>query len=514
MDINENVAQFIITNSTAFNNLPARYSNKLYFLEDTSEIYRGNQLYTSSVIFYSGELPEEKAVQKIYINKDTFEGYCWDGSNWRKIISKYTIVNDITPSTPNDNIPSVEATRKLINSSISNLKFDKDHSTITYAYGSETFELPILNISTKGIFDPITNCIVFSNVLGETLFSIQMEKDNYPIDGYYDEDLQAIILTMRDTDEDGNHKEVVIPAADLVHIRLANIEGNLLKKYSDGYGVVVDISNKIDKVESGKDGRIMTAKTDGNANAINMYVGGSALTLIDIGDGRKQASSNLLATEQAVYDFVKSLSENIDQLASYTMVQSVDTENPSNTSFPSEVAIANILVSLNEQINKINSTLKTIDTSSNNINNQISQINASIVTLQHDVENLQSYANSVSDLMDRIQIAEDNISEISNQVQSNSGDITEHAQAIQNINTSITSILENLNSISEQHSSDKETTDKKISDMQNLITALNTQVQSIIETSNSTNELFSVRLSQLENSVSEINNSSKIEYYM
>ena len=60
-------------------------SDKLYYLSDTHEIYRGTENFTEAVILYSTE-PAVKAIGKLYINETTLEGRIWNGTTWKTVI--------------------------------------------------------------------------------------------------------------------------------------------------------------------------------------------------------------------------------------------------------------------------------------------------------------------------------------------------------------------------------------------------------------------------------------------
>lgn len=60
-------------------------SNKIFFLKDTNEIYKGTENYTANVIMYDTE-PTTKAIGKLYVNSNTHEGKIWDGSDWVTIL--------------------------------------------------------------------------------------------------------------------------------------------------------------------------------------------------------------------------------------------------------------------------------------------------------------------------------------------------------------------------------------------------------------------------------------------
>lgn len=75
--------------------------DKLYFLTDTGEIYRGKKLLSNSVQFYSNTLPENPAINCFYIKNDNFEISVYDGFNWtvlfHPIQSDIDILNTTKP---------------------------------------------------------------------------------------------------------------------------------------------------------------------------------------------------------------------------------------------------------------------------------------------------------------------------------------------------------------------------------------------------------------------------------
>ena len=66
-----------------YNNADAssKTSDKLFFLSDTHEIFRGTENFTESVIFYDEE-PTTKIAGKLYINQNTLVGRIWNGIDW------------------------------------------------------------------------------------------------------------------------------------------------------------------------------------------------------------------------------------------------------------------------------------------------------------------------------------------------------------------------------------------------------------------------------------------------
>lgn len=70
-------------------NLPSnRDANSFYLCTDTKELYFGETLYTEAVRFYTSDSqPAIKAQGVLYINSVTGDGYAWDGSAWKSVIT-------------------------------------------------------------------------------------------------------------------------------------------------------------------------------------------------------------------------------------------------------------------------------------------------------------------------------------------------------------------------------------------------------------------------------------------
>lgn len=87
--------------SKEFNEAPIslKTEDKIFFLIDTNEIYRGNQLYTKFVEFYENEIPENPVVNRMYIEKNTLEIRIWDGSNWLILIYPVQMNIDVLNTT-------------------------------------------------------------------------------------------------------------------------------------------------------------------------------------------------------------------------------------------------------------------------------------------------------------------------------------------------------------------------------------------------------------------------------
>lgn len=87
--------------SEEFNAAPAslKSKNKLFFLTDTLELYKGDKLYSKSVDFYENTIPTNPAINRLYIEKNTHEGRVWTGSEWIVVIQPIQLEVDVLNTT-------------------------------------------------------------------------------------------------------------------------------------------------------------------------------------------------------------------------------------------------------------------------------------------------------------------------------------------------------------------------------------------------------------------------------
>ena len=87
--------------SEVYNSTPEslKTNDKLFFLSDTGEIYKGKYLYSKSVEFYENEIPSNPAINRIYIEKNTLEGRIFDGNEWVIIAQPIQIYIDVLNTT-------------------------------------------------------------------------------------------------------------------------------------------------------------------------------------------------------------------------------------------------------------------------------------------------------------------------------------------------------------------------------------------------------------------------------
>ena len=87
MEFNDFASWYYISQEE-YNNIPDyKKTNRIFYIEDTGQIYRGTDLFTKSVILCK-EFPSTPGIEILYINSDTLEGKGYDGKKWITVINK------------------------------------------------------------------------------------------------------------------------------------------------------------------------------------------------------------------------------------------------------------------------------------------------------------------------------------------------------------------------------------------------------------------------------------------
>lgn len=316
--------------------------DKLFFLSDTKQIYRGKENFTESVILYT-ELPATPAVGKLYIDSTTLEGKMYNGTAWTTVIQP---VQAILTSTDTTKPVSGKAVADFVNQAIKDatgsdglvasvaLKSltkaaDSDlYETLTLGYtmadGTErtsTIELGYdlkLTPNTDEDGNVTTTKLNIVTDDGKTIGKgVDLDLERFVHSGKYDKETQTIILYF-DADE---KDKVEIPAKDLVDIytgdatnsisvsvsegnvitadaKKSAVDGNTLEIKPDGlYVPATNISGKMDKDANAEENNV--AVFDANGNAVDGGIALDALATDAEVDGIKSALQTNIAKKMA-----------------------------------------------------------------------------------------------------------------------------------------------------------------------------------------------------------------------
>lgn len=304
-------------------------AEKLFFLSDTHEIYRGTENFTESVVLYTTE-PTVKAVGKLYVDANTLEGKIWNGTAWTTVIQpvQAAIISGDTSKPVSskavedyvqDQISAVTGSDGLVAS----VGYVAESNSLTVAMADGSSDtIPMTNVAADLVYDAASGLLQVKNAAGTTIGTgINLDLERFVKSATFNAETSTIILTFND-DED----PIEIPVGDLVDTYTAKSSttiqmtvtgneftaeaivsadaGNQLKKTDKGlYVAAVDISGKVDKVSSATAGAVATLTADGGIADSKVTVGGATVS---------GASASVLATEAAVAAIRDALSNAIN----------------------------------------------------------------------------------------------------------------------------------------------------------------------------------------------------------
>ena len=303
----------------------AHSSDNLYFLSDTKEIYRGDDLFTQSVIMYTGDLPTTPAVGQLYINETTLEGKTYTGTAWKTVIKAVadTVTADGTNPVSGKAVAAyvTEALKTAAaeaQAAFKEVSYSKTTNKLTFiSNDGKTHEVEIDNLPVDLAFDKSgtdgTGLLQLKDKAGNVIGTgVNLDLERFVKSGEYSAETKKITLYF----DDKKTEKVEIDATALVDIytgkatttattavsagneisvdvKISNKAGNILKSDANGlYVDAVDQSAKMDKDTDAVAENLAKFDADGNAVDAGLKAGGAALA--------ETTNATTLATEKAV----------------------------------------------------------------------------------------------------------------------------------------------------------------------------------------------------------------------
>ena len=300
-------------------------ADNLYFLSDTKEIYRGDDLFTQSVIMYTGDLPTTPAVGQLYINETTLEGKTYTGTAWKTVIKAVsdTVTADGTNPVSGKAVAAyvtdaLKTAAAEAQAAFKEVSYSKTTNKLTFTSNDgNTHEVEIDNLPVDLAFDKSgtegTGKLQLKDKAGNVIGTgVDLDLERFVKSGEYDAATKKITLYFDDKKTD----KVEIDATALVDIytgkatttstttvsagneisvdvKISDKTGNILKSDANGlYVDAVDQSAKMDKDADAVAGNLAKFDADGNAVDAGLKAGGATLA--------ETTDATTLATEKAV----------------------------------------------------------------------------------------------------------------------------------------------------------------------------------------------------------------------
>ena len=308
-----------------YNAAATHSSDNQYFLSDTKEIYRGDDLFTQSVIMYTGELPTAPAVGQLYINETTLEGKTYTGTAWKTVIKAVadTVTADGTAPVSGKAVATyvtnaLKTAAAEAQAAFKEVTYSKTTNKLTFTSNDgKTHEVEIDNLPVDLAFDKSgtdgTGLLQLKDKAGNVIGTgVNLDLERFVKSGEYSAETKKITLYF----DDKKTEKVEIDATALVDIytgkatttattavsasneisvdvKISNKAGNILKSDANGlYVDAVDQSAKMDKDTDAVAENLAKFDADGNAVDAGLKAGGAALA--------ETTNATTLATEKAV----------------------------------------------------------------------------------------------------------------------------------------------------------------------------------------------------------------------
>ena len=303
-------------------------SDKLFFLSDTKEIYRGTERFTQACELYTTTPPTTPAVGRLYIESTTLEGRIYNGSDWQTVIRPVvaTLTTSDTQSPVSGKAVADYVATQLsgvstnVNNALNGASYAKANSTLTFTRnsGENPVTVKIDNMPVDLLYNDETGLLQLKDDTGAAIGAgINLDLERFVKSGEYDPDSKQITLYFDDEKQDS----VTIDATALVDIytgaatstatttvsptnqisvavKVSETAGNQLT--TDGSGLYVaapdlsGLNNKQDKDADAVENNIAKFDASGNTVDSGLKAGGATLA------GSPAATT--LATEAAVED--------------------------------------------------------------------------------------------------------------------------------------------------------------------------------------------------------------------
>lgn len=192
----------------------SRDAEKLYFLSDTHEIYKGDIPFTEAVIMVDDSdsdlgtalgLITNPARRKIYMSQTTMEGRIYDGTSWKTVIRAV----DTAVTNSSNNLITSGAVATYVAQKISevtggegfvkNITYTPGTATLTVTGGEGQPTLQLSGLGTSISYDAGTGKLQLKDVTGTVLGSdVNLDLERFVSAAAYDNTKKEIILAFTD----------------------------------------------------------------------------------------------------------------------------------------------------------------------------------------------------------------------------------------------------------------------------------------------------------------------------
>lgn len=192
----------------------SRDAEKLYFLSDTHEIYKGDIPFTEAVIMVDDSTDgfnttlagiTNPARRKIYMSQTTMEGRIYDGTSWKTVIRAIdTAVTDSSTNLITSGAVATYVTQKIAEITggtgfVKNITYTPGSATLTVTGGEGEPSLQLSGLGASITYDAGTGKLQLKDVTGAVLGSdVNLDLERFVSAAAYDSTKKEIILAFTD----------------------------------------------------------------------------------------------------------------------------------------------------------------------------------------------------------------------------------------------------------------------------------------------------------------------------
>ena len=267
-------------------------ADKLYFLSDTHEIYKGNVPFTEAVTFVDDSTGgfdtalgaiANPARRRIYMSNTTMEGRVYDGTSWKTVIRAV----DTAVTASSSNLITSGAVKTYVDAQIAgitggngfvkNIAYSSENKTLTITGGEGQPSIQLAGLGTSISYDAGTGKLQLKDVTGAVLGSdVNLDLERFVSAAAYDSTKKEIILAFTDVTSIDTGASYVYPGTMPEHA-----EGKACR--ADGTWYVSDGSNWTEIPEDETPlviavGDLVDTYTANNTDTIQMSVSANAFS--------------------------------------------------------------------------------------------------------------------------------------------------------------------------------------------------------------------------------------------
>ena len=203
-----------VTAAEYYGAAPTYDNDKLYFLSDTHEIYKGNVPFTEAVIMVDDATGgfdtalqgiTNPARRKIYLSQTTMEGRIYDGTSWKTVIRAVdTAVTDSSNNLITSGAVATYVAQKISEVTggtgfVKSITYDDGTATLTVTGGDAAGPIQLAGLGVSLTYDAGTGAVQLQDVTGAPVGSaINLDLERFVSAAAYDSAKKEIILAFTD----------------------------------------------------------------------------------------------------------------------------------------------------------------------------------------------------------------------------------------------------------------------------------------------------------------------------